>query len=97
MRRGRSPAAVLRPHEHRGEAERRRLFESWPVRAWARGVDVQQALDSYAMVVSLEAYDIAVRERGWTPDAVEAWWHRILAGLLLRQPAAPVQRSASRP
>jgi AcrR family transcriptional regulator len=68
----------------RGETQRRRLFESWPAKAWAKGVDVQTALDTYAMVVSLEAFDIAVRERGWTPDAVEQWWHRLLGDLLLR-------------
>ena len=77
-------AAAYEVGRGRGEAERRRLFESWPTQAWADGVDVQAALDAYALVVSLEAYDIAVRERGWSADAVEAWWHRILAELLLR-------------
>lgn len=77
-------AAAYEVGRGRGEAERRRLFESWPATAWAAGVDVQSALDAYAMVVSLEAYDVAVRERGWSPDAVEAWWHRLLAEYLLR-------------
>ena len=77
-------AAAYEVGRRRGESERRQRFESWPAKAWAKGVDVQTALDTYAMVVSLEAYDIAVRERGWSPDAVEAWWHRLLAQLLLR-------------
>ena len=77
-------AAAYEEGRGRGETQRRRLFESWPAKTWAKGVDVQAALDTYAMVVSLEAFDIAVRERGWTPDAVEQWWHRVLADLLLR-------------
>jgi AcrR family transcriptional regulator len=77
-------AAAYEEGRGRGETQRRRLFESWPARSWAKGVDVQAALDAYAMVVSLEAYDIAVRERGWDADDVEAWWHRVLATLLLR-------------
>lgn len=77
-------AAAYEVGRGRGEAERRRLFASWPAKTWAQGVDLQSALDAYALVVSLEAYDVAVRERGWSPDAVEAWWHRVLAELLLR-------------
>jgi AcrR family transcriptional regulator len=77
-------AAAYDEGRGRGEAQRHRLFASWPAQAWAEGVDVQTALDTYALVVSLEAYDIAVRERGWSPDAVEEWWHRLLAKLLLR-------------
>lgn len=77
-------AAAYEVGRGRGESERRRLFESWPAKSWAAGMDVQTALDTYAMVVSLEAYDIAVRERGWSPDAVEQWWHRLLARLFLR-------------
>ena len=68
----------------RGDAERRRLFESWPKSVWRNGIDVESALDIYAMVASLESYDIAVHERGWTPAQVEAWWRQALAELLLR-------------
>ncbi len=68
----------------RGDAERRRLFESWPKSLWRRGIDVDRALDIYSMVASLESYGIAVHERGWAPDQVEAWWREALTELLLR-------------
>ena len=68
----------------RGEAQRRLMFSSWPKSLWRTGVDVDRALAVYAMVASLESYDVAVRERGWAPDQVEAWWHEALTELLLR-------------
>jgi AcrR family transcriptional regulator len=67
----------------RGERERRTVFSSWPSNVWHDGVDVGKALAIYALMVSLEGYDIATTERGWTPDEVEEWWHRTLAQLLL--------------
>lgn len=68
----------------RGDAQRRRVFTSWPKSMWRNGVDVDRALAIYAMIASLESYDLAVRERGWTPDQVEAWWHEALTELLFR-------------
>ncbi len=68
----------------RGDAQRRIMFSSWPKSLWRKGVDVERALAIYAMVASLESYDVAVRERGWAPDQVEAWWHEALTELLLR-------------
>src|SRR6476661_5768231 len=68
----------------RGDAERRRVMNGWPISVWRNGVDVERALAIYAMVASLESYDVAVRERGWSPAQVEAWWHEALADLLLR-------------
>ena len=68
----------------RGDAERRRVMNGWPTSVWRNGVDVERALAIYAMVASLESYDVAVRERGWSPAQVEAWWHEALADLLLR-------------
>ena len=35
----------------------------------ARGVSLQRALDAYAIAVSIQAYDIAIQERGGTPTA----------------------------
>ncbi len=68
----------------RGDAERRKVFATWPASVWRQGVDVERALAIYAMVASLESYDVAVHERGWSPDQVEAWWHEALTELLLR-------------
>jgi AcrR family transcriptional regulator len=72
--------AVGRQH---GEAERSRVFSSWPVTTWRGGVDQQQALAVYAILVCVESYDIAVAERGWSPSRIEQWWHATLVGLLL--------------
>ncbi len=67
----------------RGETQRRAVFESWPKKVWRRGVDLQRGLDAYAVVCSMEAFDIATLERGWSPDEVERWWgETLVAGLL---------------
>jgi AcrR family transcriptional regulator len=76
--------AAYQEGRSRGERERRRVFASWPSSVWHDGVDVANALAVYALMVSLEAYDIATTERGWSPDEIEEWWHRTLAQLLLR-------------
>lgn len=67
----------------RGEAERAQVFSSWPQTAWRPKVDLRHALAVYALLVSMECFDIATVERGWTPDDVERWWHDTLVGLLL--------------
>jgi AcrR family transcriptional regulator len=67
----------------RGETERATVFSSWPGRVWRPGVDVGRALAVYALLVSLEAYDIATGERGWSSDEVERWWHATLVELLM--------------
>ena len=67
----------------RGEAERSKVFSSWPRTVWRAGVDQQHALAVYALLVSLESFDIATVERGWTPDDVERWWHDTLVDLIL--------------
>ena len=36
------------------------------------------------MTVSIQAYDIAIRERRWTPDQSEAWWVETLTEMLFR-------------
>ncbi|MEP6650547.1 MAG: helix-turn-helix domain-containing protein [Lapillicoccus sp.] len=58
----------------RGESSRREVFSSWPASTRRRGVTVQRGLDLFAMVSSIQAYDIATHERGWTPDEVQRWW-----------------------
>ncbi len=67
----------------RGDSQRRAVFAGWPKKAWRRGVDLQQALDVYSFTCSMEAFDIATAERGWTPDEVERWWGDTLAARLL--------------
>jgi AcrR family transcriptional regulator len=68
---------------NRGEAERAKVFRSWSRSVWRLGIDVEKALAIYALVVSLESYDIATSERGWSPDQVEQWWHGTLVELLM--------------
>ena len=76
-------AAAYADGRSRGERGRRHLFGSWPKSVWRAGMGVQRALDTYAVLCSLETYDIATRERGWSPARCERWWHDTLVGLLL--------------
>jgi AcrR family transcriptional regulator len=75
--------AAYEEGRRRGDSERRKVFETWPAAAWRSGLDVERALAVYALVVSLESFDVATGERGWTPDEVQRWWHRTLVELLL--------------
>jgi AcrR family transcriptional regulator len=68
----------------RGETERATVFASWPSSVWRSGVDLDQALAVYAILVCLEGFDIAASERGWSPAEIEQWWHTTLVELLLR-------------
>ena len=47
------------------------------------GVSVDHALDVYAMVCSIQVFDIATQERGWSADDVERWWLATLTDRLL--------------
>ncbi len=67
----------------RGEVERRKVFGSWPAAVWRSGIDPDRALTIYALVVSLDGFDRATGERGWSSDEVEEWWHSTLVELLL--------------
>ncbi len=80
--------AAYREGRSRGEAQRRRIFSSWPEAAWRPELDVNHALAVYAMTVSLESYDVATGEHGWSPDEVEQWWHSTLAELFLSAPGS---------
>jgi AcrR family transcriptional regulator len=68
----------------RGELNRRRIFSSWPKRTWRAGVDVERAIDIYAVTVNIGTYDEAIEHRGWSPDDLEEWWRTSLTELLLR-------------
>ena len=74
-----SPALLV----GRGDANRRRLFASWPSVALRDGLTLDRALDVYATVCSIQTFDIATRERGWSVDEVEQWWVATLTELLL--------------
>ena len=76
-------AAAYEEGRGRGERGRRETFSGWPASARRRGVSLQRALDAYAMVVSIQVYDIAVLERGWDPDHLERWWVESLAEQIL--------------
>lgn len=67
----------------RGDAQRRTVFTSWPADVWRPGLDVDGAVAAYGVLVTLEGYDTAVGDYGWTPAQVEAWWHTSLSELLL--------------
>lgn len=69
----------------RGDRNRRAVFETWPDSAFRPRMTLDKALDVYALTISLDTYEIAVRERGWTPDAVEAWWITSLGRAILSE------------
>jgi AcrR family transcriptional regulator len=76
-------AAAYADGRGRGERNRRQVFAAWPAAAWREGIGVKRALDVYAVLCSIESYDIATLERGWSPARVERWWHQTLVELLL--------------
>ena len=67
----------------RGDRMRREVFQTWPIQALRPGITLDRALDIYAITISIETYDLATRERGWTSDAVESWWIELLGNALL--------------
>ncbi|KRF46706.1 TetR/AcrR family transcriptional regulator [Terrabacter sp. Soil810] len=83
---GRNEPALAMAYEQgraRGDASRRRVFAAWPGDVLRDGVTLDRALDVYAVVCSIQAFDIATRERGWSVDQVEQWWVETLTELLL--------------
>jgi hypothetical protein len=76
--RGRDPPAV-----RVRVVARRRVLESWPAAVWRTGMTVDRALAVHAVTASLDAFDLAVHERGWSPDETERWWQPALGELIL--------------
>jgi AcrR family transcriptional regulator len=68
----------------RGEKVWRGVFASWPAEAFADGVDVAGACDTYAALCNVDVYTTLTQERGWRPDQVQRWWQQSLTRLLLR-------------
>ncbi len=79
-------ASAYTEGRRRGEVGRRGLFEQWPTTVWHDGVTAPKALDVYAVLVNFPGYDVATRERGWTPARTERFWHQTLVGQLLARP-----------
>ncbi len=67
----------------RGDTERRKVFATWPATIWREGVDMERAVAIYMLLVSVDAYDVATAERGWSPDELARWWHATLVELLM--------------
>lgn len=83
---GRNEPALAAAYEQgrsRGDENRRRVFSTWPATARRAGVSIDLALDVYAMVCSIQVFDIATQERGWSADDVERWWLETLTDRLL--------------
>ena len=77
-------AAAYDEGRARGDSQRRKVFSSWSAKTWRKGIDLDRAIAVYALIVSLDSFDTATREYGWSPDQVESWWHTTLTELLLR-------------
>lgn len=75
--------AAYEEGRRRGDRERRTVFSSWPPDVWRPGTGPDRAVAVYALVASLEGFDTATGEYGWSPDDVESWWAGTLTGLLL--------------
>lgn len=79
-------AAAYAEGRGRGDRNRRAVLETWPSSTFRSGVTPDRALDVYALTISIETYEIAVLERGWTADAVEDWWRDSLGEAILAAP-----------
>jgi len=67
----------------RGERTRRDVFATWPGSAFRPGMTPDRSLDLVAVTVSIQTYDIATGERGWTADQTEQWWIATLSEAIL--------------
>jgi AcrR family transcriptional regulator len=76
--------AAYEDGRRRGDSERTKVFSSWPAQVWRPGIETDRAIAVYGVIVSLESFDTATRNYGWSPDEVESWWHGTLAELLFR-------------
>ena len=77
-------AAAYDEGRRRGDSQRRAAFSSWPSKVWRPGIDVDRAVATFGIVVSLESFGTATGDYGWSPDELEDWWHATLTTQLLR-------------
>lgn len=66
-----------------GDRTRHEVFSAWPPGVLRAGVDVAEAVDSYAAICNLDVYTTLTVERSWSPERVERWWAELLARELL--------------
>jgi len=76
-------AAAYVEGRQRGDQSRRRMFATWPKKAFRKGVSAETARDTYAALCNIGVYRVLTEERGWDADRVEKWWNESLARLLL--------------
>jgi AcrR family transcriptional regulator len=69
----------------RGDESRRRMFDTWPTKAFRSGVTADSARDTYAALCNVDVYRVLTEERGWDADRVERWWHEALVRLLVAE------------
>lgn len=74
-------AAVYRDGRRRADAFRAELFASWPPGTLQAPVD--DSVDVYAGICSIDVYLTLTEERAWRPDRIEAWWTALLSRELL--------------
>ncbi len=65
-----------------GDQLRRDTFAPWPARTLRDDVNVQDAVDAYAALCTIDVYHELI-ERHWTPDQIQAWWTSALTLTLL--------------
>lgn len=67
----------------RADDAHRQVFTSWP--AGTLSVEVDQALDIYAGLCTIDVFTTLTGERSWSPDQVQNWWAEALPRLLLTE------------
>jgi AcrR family transcriptional regulator len=78
-------AAAYVEGRSRGDESRRRMFATWPKKAFRKGVTPESARDVYAAMCNVDVYRVLTEERGWDADRVEQWWRDSLVRLLLAE------------
>lgn len=74
--------AAYRNGEERGRAGFRRLIESWPAGTLRAGLELDEAVDIFSAIFTMEPYDVLVR-LGWSTERIVKYWHRALAAEVL--------------
>lgn len=75
---------TYRDGRRRADDVRRQIFSAWPADALRAGVDIDTAVDVYAVLCNIDVYRTCTQERGWPSERVERWWAATLRRELLR-------------